>query len=215
MSINYQMWLTFNGEKEKIQFPVLPETLSISRGSKNQSVSISGLGEITVIQSRQAVVFSFSSFFPATTFPGVAVGNLTKPLTLVEKIVSWKDSKKPAHFIVTGCNIDLYCTIEDFKVSENGGDVGTLHYSITLKEYREITVRQVKVEIKTQTATVKPDNARVDNTVTPKTYTVVKGDCLWNIAQKYLGSGAKYTEIKTLNGLSSNMIYPNQVLKIP
>ena len=45
--------------------------------------------------------------------------------------------------------------------------------------------------------------------------TVKKGDTLWGIAQKQLGSGAKYTEIKKLNGLKSDTIYPNQVLKIP
>lgn len=46
-------------------------------------------------------------------------------------------------------------------------------------------------------------------------YTVKKGDILWAIAQRYLGSGGKYKEIKSLNALSSDTIYPNQTLKIP
>lgn len=46
-------------------------------------------------------------------------------------------------------------------------------------------------------------------------YTVKKGETLWAIAQRYLGSGTKYKEIKSLNALSSDTIYPNQVLKIP
>lgn len=48
-----------------------------------------------------------------------------------------------------------------------------------------------------------------------RTYTVVKGDSLWGIAQKLLGKGSRYTEIKTLNGLKSNTITAGQVLKIP
>ena len=48
-----------------------------------------------------------------------------------------------------------------------------------------------------------------------KEYTIVKGDSLWGIAQKLLGSGARYKEIKTLNGLTSNTIYSGQKLKIP
>ena len=51
-----------------------------------------------------------------------------------------------------------------------------------------------------------------------KTYTeyvVKKGDCLWGIATKLLGSGVRYTEIKELNSLTSNLIVPSQVLKIP
>ena len=47
------------------------------------------------------------------------------------------------------------------------------------------------------------------------TYTVKKGDTLWAIAQRYLGSGSKYKEIKILNALTSDTIYPNQTLKIP
>lgn len=46
-------------------------------------------------------------------------------------------------------------------------------------------------------------------------YTVKKGDTLWTIAQRYLGSGGKYKEIKSLNALSSDTIYPNQTLKVP
>lgn len=47
------------------------------------------------------------------------------------------------------------------------------------------------------------------------TYTVKKGDTLWAIAQRYLGSGTKHKEIKALNALNSDTIYPNQILKIP
>ena len=46
------------------------------------------------------------------------------------------------------------------------------------------------------------------------TYTVKKGDTLWDISKKYLGDGSKYKEIKLLNGLSSDTIYPDQKLKI-
>lgn len=46
-------------------------------------------------------------------------------------------------------------------------------------------------------------------------YTVVKNDCLWDIAEEFLGSGARYPEIKELNGLKSNTIYTGQKLKIP
>lgn len=46
-------------------------------------------------------------------------------------------------------------------------------------------------------------------------YTVVAGDTLWGIARKFLGNGALYTEIASLNGISGDVIYPGQVLKIP
>ena len=47
------------------------------------------------------------------------------------------------------------------------------------------------------------------------TYTVKKGDSLWAISAKQLGNGNRYKEIKSLNGLSSDTIYPGQTLKLP
>lgn len=48
-----------------------------------------------------------------------------------------------------------------------------------------------------------------------RVHTVVHGDTLWAIAQKYLGKGARYTEIVKLNGLKSNVIYSGMKLKVP
>lgn len=219
MSIKYQMWLTYNAEKEKIQLPVLPETFKTNNGSSNDSMDITGLGEIIIMQSRPALQFSFSSFFPAARFPGLQVSSITKPLELVQKINTWKASKKPVHFIATACGVDLYCSIEKFNYSEEGGDPGTYQYDITLKEYREITVRQVKVDIPSKEATVEKEETRVDNSVQPKTYTVKSGDCLWNIAKQFYGSGSDYTKIYNANkgtiGGNPNLIYPGQVLTLP
>ena len=219
MSSKYQFWLTHNNEREKVRFPVLPTSVSIKNGSLNKSVNISGLGEIVIKQDRPALTISFSSFFPATPFPGVQFSGLTAPETIKDKITSWKNSDKPCHFLVTGTGLNMHCTIEDFSYTEQGGDVGTLHYTLVLKEYREVSARQVKVEVSTKKATLPPETpTRTDNRAAEKTYTVVKGDCLWNIAAKHLGSGARYTEIVALNPdkiKNSNLIYAGQVLKLP
>ena len=42
-------------------------------------------------------------------------------------------------------------------------------------------------------------------------YTVKKGDSLWAIAEKLLGDGSRYTEIKALSGLTSDTIYAGNV----
>lgn len=47
------------------------------------------------------------------------------------------------------------------------------------------------------------------------TYTVQKGDTLWDIAKKYLGNGSRWKEIYNLSGLTSHTIYAGQKLKIP
>lgn len=54
-----------------------------------------------------------------------------------------------------------------------------------------------------------------DMPATGRSYTVVKGDSLFEIAKKQLGKGSRYTEIVKLNGLKTSTIYPGQVLKLP
>jgi len=41
------------------------------------------------------------------------------------------------------------------------------------------------------------------------------GDSLWSIAEKLLGSGARWKEIQKLNGMTSELILPGQKIKVP
>ena len=56
---------------------------------------------------------------------------------------------------------------------------------------------------------------------TQKTHKVKKGDCLWDIAQKYYGKGSLYPKIKEANKskypslAKNNIIYPKWELIIP
>ena len=53
----------------------------------------------------------------------------------------------------------------------------------------------------------------------PTTYTVVYGDTLWGLAERFYGEGIQYTRIyeanKELIGPDPNVLYPDWVLKIP
>lgn len=217
MSSNYQIWLTYDGEKEKLQFPVNPDNIKIGDGSNNSSIDINGLGEITIPQDRKAYTYEFSSFFPATYFSGCKYRKIPIPKDAVEKIRKWKNGEKPAHLLITGTSINTYCTIENFPVEERGGDVGTQHFTIKFKEYREVSVR--KINVSKSKAEITSFSTRTDNIVTGNTYKVVAGDCLYNIAKRLYGSGSQYTKIynanKKLIGGNPNKIYPGQVLTIP
>lgn len=225
MSTNYEFWLTYNAEAEKLRIPVLPEMVTIKCGSNNSAVNVAGLGGITIKQDRPAYEFSWSSFFPATPFPGVQVDKLKKPKELVDQLLEWKNGTLPVHFIATALGLDVYCTIELFEYSESGGDVGTYQYSISLKEYREVTVRKVKLKTSggKKKATTKKKSSktkkRTNNKKKEKTYKVKKGDTLWAIAKKYYGSGSKYTKIYKANkkkiGGNPNNLKIGTVLSIP
>ncbi len=205
MSSEYKMHLTFNNETEKLLVPILPAKIDVSSGSKNESIDIAGLGEIIILQDRPALQFSFSSYFSPED---------SEPRDNIETLLRWKNAKKPVHFIVTGAGINIYCAIENLTYYEQGGDIGTIYYSLYLKEYREVTVRTITV--KGNTGIVAAGPQRVDNRVQAKTYTVKSGDCLYNIAKAQLGAASRWPEIASLNGIKTPyIIHPNQTLKLP
>ncbi|MDR1753320.1 MAG: LysM peptidoglycan-binding domain-containing protein [Eubacterium sp.] len=219
MASKYQMDMAFNGEKEKLHFSVLPTEININHGGTNKSVDVQGLGEIIIKQNPSATVISFSSYFPAMPFPGMGrhFEKVTDPYYIVGKIVEWKNSELPVHFIITGTAINMMCVIDSFSYSEKGGDIGTLYYSITLKEYKEVSIRH-KPAKEGSVDIPKSTPKRPDNRVHEKTYTVVKGDCLTAIAARLLGSANRYTEIVSLNSdliKNPDLIYPGWVLKLP
>ena len=71
--------------------------------------------------------------------------------------------------------------------------------------------KSTKKKTKKVNSSSKADSAK-------RTYTVKKGDCLWNIAKKYYGDGRKYTKIYDANTskiANPNLIYVGQKLVIP
>jgi hypothetical protein len=97
----------------------------------------------------------------------------------------------------------LICHSEGYKlgIASNHGDV--MHWWPRFGKSMDGFRADVKAEM---------------NPPTPPTYEVyivVKGDSLWKIAAETLGNGARYKEIKLLNGLPSNLIFAGQKLKMP
>lgn len=214
-----QMYLEHGGRK--LRFPVLPEEVTISYGSNNDSMRVCGIGEITIKQDPEAAVISFSSFFPKDYFSGCDYKDIPRPSDADAFLRGIMSSDEPALLLITGgMGVSMYVTIKDYKPVEKGGDLGTIHYKLQMKEYKEAKLRQVNISVSSKKARISAPAARTDPTPSGgKTYTVVKGDCLWNIAKKFYGSGAKYTTIYNANkgviGGNPNLIYPGQVLTIP
>lgn len=235
MNTKYQMWLNYNNDKKKFRFPVLPETFKVSMKGKQTSIDIDKLGEIfhQGKRRRDAMTISFSSFFPATYDSSCSVPKsaFKKPKDCYTHI-NLLDSHAPAHFVFTGgpMSINRYVIISSFVPAEEGGDVGTIHYTLELKEYRKVAVKKVK---KTKKGKIKVSSTkkRVNNSAGKKgKYTVKNGDCMYNIAKKYYGDGTKYMKIVDANrkvldadakkhGYSScnngNVLFPGITLVIP
>lgn len=97
-------------------------------------------------------------------------------------------------------------------VIANGGGVCKKSYALS---YTRIAGygRPRYGEQQTEEAPAREPESGAEDTIT---YTVQKGESLWRIAQKKLGSGKRYKEIAQINGLrDADMIRVGQRIKIP
>ena len=135
-------------------------------------------------------------------------------IRLLEK---WKTSTQPIRVIISDCDFNLAMSIDKLTKKHREGDKD-VYYTLELSEYRFLNVPAVQVESQQQSDTNGLNN-RPNTQTTPKSYTVVSGDCLWNISKKYYGDGSQYTKIYEANkgtiGSNPNLIKPGQKLVIP
>ena len=120
-------------------------------------------------------------------------------------------------------NTNIKVTLEDYKLTEDAGDGFDVTVKVKLKQWRDYGTKTVNITMAASKPRAAAEPQR-ESTTSPApaqaaSYTVVKGDCLWNIAKKFYGNGSKYTVIYNANkgviGGNPNLIYPEQVLTIP
>ena len=131
--------------------------------------------------------------------------------------------------ILTGTDINQEMYITNFAYGERDG-TGDVYYTMDLLECRPITIPVINENSSgnTQNTNRPTDNNNNNNSNnnnntnnTQKTHKVKKGDCLWDIAQKYYGMGSLYPKIKEANKskykslAKNNIIYVNWELIIP
>lgn len=99
-------------------------------------------------------------------------------------------------------------------VVANGGAVAKKSYALTYARIAGYGRPAYGAQVETPTAKEPEKPAAVVDYTGFETYIVKKGDTLWRIAQKTMGSGNQYKAIMTLNGIVSDKLKVGQVLKI-
>ena len=211
-----EFWLK-KSNSDKIMLPVNPESFAFTEKHNNTSVNVNSIGEVNLLGKRDLKTGTISSHFPKRDRNYANNSGRQAPYTYINKLLSWKSSGKPVRLIITGTKINFQVTIETLKYGEQDG-TGDVYYDLTLKEYRAVEIKKTKLKKKKKTTKKKSKPKRPAAKKKTKTYTVKSGDCLWNIAKRFYGNGAQYTQIYNANRgkiKNPNLIYPGQVLTIP
>lgn len=202
-----------------MELPVLPSELYIKEQPDNKSVQIVELGEITKLRRMKNPSISIDSYFPAHRGPYVDSANLYPPMFYIGWLQKWANSKRPIRLVVLGGTIPISwpVSIESFTWGEEGGAVGDIYYKLTLKRYTYYGARRVEIiNDQQQVPAAGAEQRPAKETKGIEPYTVQKGDTLWAICKRLLGSGSKYAEIAKFNGIkNANLIYPGQVIRFP
>ncbi len=206
MSSSYnEIWLSLDNDdgsmKEGFQLPYNPESYKITEGTNEKTVSIAGLGSVTVKNGKSPLTLTFKSYFTPNVEPGIELhegDTMLDPREYDTMIREWKNGAAPIHLVITNTNVNAYFSISTYTTEEEGGDVGKISYTMSLKQYGTgaglgsglsgtgTLVRQIDI-----------DPYQLPST--PNTYTVVKGDTLYSIAQRFYNSTQMAYEIYKLN----------------
>ena len=201
--MTYEIWLSQG--KERLRLPVLPidSGLSIDNPTSNESHKVSKLGEVTVLQDPDSKIFAFSSIFPLNYGPYCEYRKIPKPQNTVKLVEKWQSNGLPIRFILAG-KVNKLVSIESFHYREQGGSVGDLYYDITLKEYRQISVRQVTHKPAPRPSPPAKPKTKAKPSV--KTHTVKKGDTLWALAGKYYKNSTQWRKIWNVKANKDMMV---------
>lgn len=207
-----EWWLISNDEKEKLQLPVPPSGYEIEKSNNNESVNIDDLGEVNLLGKSNLANIPIETFFPAKEYPFCQYTGFPAPYDCVSMIEKWRTLEKPIRLIITDTDINMYCSIENFKHSEQDG-TGDVYFTLELKEYRYINVKTTSA-VTDSKGYIKPCTSRATKTVR-NTYTVKAGDTLYIIAKKLTGNGANYKTIASKNGIKNpSKLYVGEKLVI-
>ena len=224
----------------KMLCPIAPSKLELKIKGQNKSMTLIDQGEVNILKKAGLTEVSFDLLLPNVKYPFATYKSGFKSAKyFLDELEGLKTKNKPFQFIVTRTfpngkmlfDTNMKVSLESYTIKEDSGEGFDVVVSVKLKQYRDYGTKICKISFastkpKLSTEKKRPSKDTSDN----KTYTVKKGDCLWNIAKKFYGKGAQWKKIYNANkstieaaakkhgkksSSNGHWIYPGTKLTIP
>lgn len=190
---------------DNVLLPVTPSKLSIKTKNQNKTVNLVDGSEYNIIRTPGLTEISFDALLPNAKYPfGVYENDIFQNADyFLEKLENLKVNQSSFTFRVirkddlNSTEIDV--TIEDYTITESSDYGFDYMVSLKLKQYSLKETKIVTLSSDSTTATTETERATTDATPETLSYTIKSGDTLYTLAKRYLGDGAKYTEIYSAN----------------
>jgi hypothetical protein len=205
---------------DKILMPVAPEKITYKTESRNSTIELINMEEISLINSPGLTEYSFDVLLPGgkvpyanylTTYkePYVYIGEFEEILKN-KKAVLFRFIRKDLPYNRPGFTIKKMVTLESFTVTESADDGFDVYVSLRLKEFKEAS----STKYMTEESFSSLENSSRTEKEKASSYTVKDGDSLWKICRQELNDGNRCYEIASLNNISNpDLIYPGQVIR--
>ena len=214
-----------------VLLPIPPSKLELKISNNNKTYDLINYSQINVLKNPGLSSLEFEVVLPNTKYPfAMYKNNFQNAKYYLGVLENLKVNRSAFQFIVVRkfpngkdiFNTNIKVALEEYTITDTTEEGFDTKVKIKLKQYKEYSTKKVQVTIKQYRPPAVPRTVTTNNTAVAKpsgqNYTVKRGDCLWNIAKRFYGNGAKYTTIYNANRSkirNPNLIYPGQVLWIP
>ena len=156
------IYLTPSGGS-RIQFPMLPEAITMGADAKFMTYSIISLGDVKLPRGQGTKEISWSGMFPgAVRKKNRLVRKYTKPDTLIKSLEKYRDNGTKCTLLCTGTCINYSVYVSSFKGKYKGGS-GDYFYDIKFIIARDIkiyTTNELKIKTPTSLKRNSPKQAK-------------------------------------------------------
>lgn len=217
-----------------VLLPIAPEKFTLKVKNTNKTIKLINEGEVNLLKEAGLTELEFDALIPAVQYSFAKYEDEFKPIAyFTSHFEKLKTSKEPFQFMITRkmpegsllFDTNMTVSMESYTIKEDVKQGFDLIISFKLKQYKPfgtkiVTVVQPELSTNKPTVTVKQERPQTQSPA-PKqesTYTVKRGDCLWNIAKAVYGDGSKYKAIYEANKdkiSNPNSIHEGMVLRIP
>lgn len=139
--------------KQSVRLPMNPQELTVSYAGDNTTYNLISLGEVIIPRNPKLATVELSSFFPRNSFiDGTVSDSWYKPEFYVEFFTQLQKKKTVFDFIINRYDVDEHmfdtsfkAVIQDFEITDRGGESGDIYFKITVSEYRDTAPQMVEV----------------------------------------------------------------------
>ncbi len=194
----------------ELVLPITPKSYQIEHGINVETININSIGDVSLAGFRTVSSIKVDCILPARAYPFNQPNIDLNPFNYISKFETWCDNHTVLRFIISDTIVNTSVIIEDVLYGEQDG-TGDLYCTLNLKTYYVITKPQTS-----NTGNASREINKYTSQNAEQSYVIKDGDTLSAICRKFYGDSSLYPKLGKYNNIKNyNLIFPNQVLKIP